>query len=138
MSQLKCIIVTPEATELDRMADFVALPLEDGEIGIAPYRAPLIGRLGFGEMRLRVGDAVHRYYVDGGFVQVAEDTVTVLTNHAIPAHQIDAAQAEQALQAAQKRDAHTPELRGIRDRLVAQARGRLQVSRRAQQDKPAR
>jgi F-type H+-transporting ATPase subunit epsilon len=135
MTQLKCIIVTPEATELDQMADFVALPLEDGEIGIAPHRAPLVGRLGFGEMRLSIGDSVQRYYVDGGFVQVAENTVAVLTNHAVPASRIDAAAAEKALQAAQKRDAHTPQLRAIRDRLVAQARGQLLVSRRAKEDK---
>ncbi len=44
MAQLQCIVVTPEATVLDEMVDFVALPLYDGEIGIAPGRAPLIGR----------------------------------------------------------------------------------------------
>jgi F-type H+-transporting ATPase subunit epsilon len=135
MAQLQCIIVTPEATALDQPADFVALSLDDGEIGIAPRRAPLVGRLGFGELRLRRGESEQRYYVDGGFVQVAGNTVTVLTNHAVPADQVDAAAAAKALQAARKRDAHTPELLEIRDRLVAQARGRLRVSRRAKGSK---
>ena len=51
-------------------ADFVALPLYDGEIGIAPGHSPLIGRLGYGEMRIKPGGRRSRYYVDGGFVQV--------------------------------------------------------------------
>ena len=84
MTVLNCIVVTPEKTAVEQKADFVALPLFDGEIGIAPGRAPMIGRLGFGELRIRNGDTVLRYYVDGGFVQVSGDVVTVLTNRAIP------------------------------------------------------
>jgi F-type H+-transporting ATPase subunit epsilon len=133
MVQLKCTIVTPEATALDRLVDFVALPLFDGEIGIAPGHSPLIGRLGYGEMRLRDGDAVSRFYLDGGFVQVIDDKISVLTNHAVPADKIDEAAAEEMLRAALERDANTPESIEIRDRLVAQARGQLRVSRRARE-----
>ena len=50
---LQCIVVTPERTLCDRPADFVALTLLDGEIGIAPGHTPMIGRLGCGEMRIR-------------------------------------------------------------------------------------
>ena len=70
---INCIIVTPEATVLETDAEFVALPLHDGEIGIAQQRSPMIGRLGFGELRIRNGSEVDRYYVDGGFVQVVDD-----------------------------------------------------------------
>ncbi len=52
---VECIVVTPEETALQTPAQFVALPLFDGEIGIAPGRAPLIGRLGHGEMRIVEG-----------------------------------------------------------------------------------
>ena len=48
----QCIVVTPERTVYDRPAEFVALTLFDGEIGIAPGHVPLIGRLGYGEMRI--------------------------------------------------------------------------------------
>ena len=44
--QLRCVIVTPERALFDEPADFVALPLYDGEIGFLPGRAPLVGRLG--------------------------------------------------------------------------------------------
>jgi hypothetical protein len=50
---MQCIIVTPERTVFDRPAEFVALTLFDGELGVAPGHAPMIGRLGFGEMRIR-------------------------------------------------------------------------------------
>ena len=67
---LQCVVVTPEETVLDARAEFVALPLYDGEIGIAPGHSPLIGRLGYGEMRIQSGGGTTSYYVDGGFVQV--------------------------------------------------------------------
>ncbi|HIA20485.1 MAG TPA: ATP synthase F1 subunit epsilon [Planctomycetaceae bacterium] len=129
MSQLTCIVVTPEETALEREADFLALPLFDGEAGIAPDHSPLIGRLGFGEMRIRQGDDVERFYVDGGFVQVRNNVVSVLTNRSIPAAEVDADQAREQLEQAIQRKANTPELMDVRDRLISQARGQLWVSR---------
>src|SRR5262245_58297784 len=122
MPQLTCLVVTPEQTVLETAADFVALPLFDGEIGIAHNHSPLIGRLGYGEMRVKTGSGVSRYYVDGGFVQVADNVVSVLTNRAIPAERVDGAAAQKALDTANKRPANTPELMALRDRAVAQAR----------------
>ena len=97
---MQCIVVTPERTLFDRPADFVALTLFDGEIGVAPGRAPLIGRLGCGEMRVRHEDRTERYYVEGGFVEVLGDVVTVLTRRALPAAEIDAAVAQEQLASA--------------------------------------
>ena len=127
---LEVTVVTPEATVLKSPAQFVALPLYDGEIGIAPGRAPLIGRLGFGEMRLNEGDKTLRYYIDGGFVEVSKNFMTVLTSRAIPADKIDAAVVAERLTAAQQKPANTPELLEIRDRAIAAARGQLWVARR--------
>src|SRR5260370_34004364 len=87
---LRCVVVTPERAVLDAPADFVAVPLYDGELGVLPGRAPLIGRLGVGELRLRRGNEVERYFVDGGFVQVRSDVVSVLTPKAMKAEEIDA------------------------------------------------
>ncbi len=81
---MQVVIVTPEATTLDVVAEFVALPLIDGEIGVLKDHAPTIGRLGFGEMRVRTGSDTGRYYIDGGFVQIADDVVSVLTGKATP------------------------------------------------------
>jgi len=94
---LRCVIVTPEATVLDTPARFVALPLFDGQRGIGHGHAPFIGRLGAGEVRITgeqgAGDGVRRTFVEGGFVEVGHDTVTVITQRAIPAEKLDAAAA---------------------------------------------
>src|SRR5262249_1605994 len=64
---LRCVVVTPERALVDAAFDFVALPMYDGELGVLPGRAPLIGRLGPGELRTRHGNETNRYFVDGGF-----------------------------------------------------------------------
>lgn len=128
MAQLQCIVVTPETTVKDQLADFVALPLYDGEIGIAPGHSPMIGRLGYGEMRIREGSHTSRYYVDGGFVEVANNVVSVLTSKAIPAESLDPQVAAEQLESARQRPANSPELLEIRDRLVKQARAQLHVA----------
>lgn len=127
----ECVVVTPEATVRDGEAQFVALPLFDGEIGISPLHSPMIGRLGYGEMRIEEGGKTERYYVDGGFVQVNDNVVCVLTNRAIPAAQLDSAVAAEQLEAARRRPANTPELLAIRDRAQAQARAQIRVARKA-------
>jgi F-type H+-transporting ATPase subunit epsilon len=129
-SKLHLIVVTPEATVLETQAEFVALPLYDGEIGIAPGRAPLIGRLGYGELRVTSSGQTQRFYVDGGFVQVADNVVSVLTNRSLPATAIDRAAAEEQLSAARARKANSEELLAIRDRLERQARAQLRLAAR--------
>jgi F-type H+-transporting ATPase subunit epsilon len=128
---LQCIVVTPESTVVDTAADFVALPLFDGEAGVAPGRAPLIGRLGYGELRVRRGGETLRYYVDGGFVQVVDNIVSVLTNRAVPASALNASAAQQQLQTAVSSRASGQAEMAIRDRQVSQARGQLRVAGRA-------
>jgi F-type H+-transporting ATPase subunit epsilon len=128
---LQCLVVTPEATVIDTPCEFVALPLYDGEAGIARGRSPLIGRLGYGELRIRrAGGDVVSMYVDGGFAQVVDDVVSVLTNRAIPAGSIDAASAENQLRTATSSRAHGEQEMAIRNRQIAQARGQLRVARR--------
>ena len=128
MSKIKCLVVTPEKTSLEEWTEFVALQLYDGEIGIGAGHTPLIGRLGFGEMRLRTGDTVTRYYIDGGFVQVAENVVTVLTHQALAAELVDRGAAQQHLHEALAAPATTPEALEIRDRRIAQARAQLRMT----------
>jgi len=124
---LECVVVTPEATALEEKTDFVALPLFDGEIGIGANHSPLIGRLGYGEMRIKTGGKVQSFYVDGGFVQVADNVVSILTNRAVPIDQIDVAAAKKQLSEAARRPANTPQLMQIRDRLVMQARAQIRI-----------
>jgi F-type H+-transporting ATPase subunit epsilon len=121
---LQCLVVTPERSVLDEAADFVVLPMLDGELGVLPGRAPLIGRLGFGELRTVVGTATHRFYIDGGFAQVRGNVVTVLTSKAVAAEEIKLASAEEALKSAHKA-APTPAEQDAQ--LKAQERARAQI-----------
>ncbi len=97
---LQCIVVTPERAFLDAHADFVALPMFDGELGVLPGRSALIGRLGYGELRIRDGAQTQRLYVDGGFAQVRNNVVTVLTPRAKKVSEINVSKVEEELQAA--------------------------------------
>lgn len=126
---LRCVVVTPERAVLDEPADFVALPMYDGELGVLPGRAPLIGRLGYGELRVQQGGTTRRYFVDGGFAQVRANVVTVLTARAVPAADLDRAAAAQALEAAQRPGA-TPEAQEEQLKAQERARAQLRVAQR--------
>jgi F-type H+-transporting ATPase subunit epsilon len=130
-SSLRCIVVTPEKTVVDLPCDSIVLPMADGEYGVLTNHSPLIGRLGFGELRIRIGEVVRRYYTDGGFVQVANNVVSVLTNRALEAESVDAGSAAEQLQTAIARPAVGEEELAIRDRLISQARGQMRVAGRA-------
>lgn len=128
---LHCIVVTPEATVFEHPAQFIVLPLFDGEVGIAPGHTPLIGRLGYGELRLTEAGQTTRLYIDGGFAQVADNVVSVLTQRAIRADKLDPGAIETQLHEAQQRPAHSPETMELRDRAVRRARAQLRIARRA-------
>jgi F-type H+-transporting ATPase subunit epsilon len=128
---MQCIVVTPERTVRDEPAEFVAVTLFDGELGIAPGHTPLLGRLGFGEMRITRSEHTDRFYIEGGFVEVLDDAVTVLTPRAISAEKIDVEIAEEQLRSALAKEAHTPELMAVRQRAIAQSRAQIRVAERA-------
>jgi len=130
MPQLNCIVTTPEKTALETRCTFIVLPLFDGEIGIAPGRAPLIGRLGFGEMRITHGSETTRYFLDGGFVQVSGNVVSILTDNVVPAQDLDVQAARDQLAASLKMPIATAELERVRDHNIDQARARLRTARR--------
>ncbi len=127
---MQCIVVTPEETLFDQPAEFVALTLFDGEIGIAPGHAPMIGWLGCGEMRIHFDGQINSYYVEGGFVEVLGDVVSILTHRAMPAAEIDEAVVLEQLHTAIARPAKTPELLTARAKAVDQSRAQLRLARR--------
>lgn len=127
MAELKCIVVTPEETALEQDTDFVVIPLYDGELGVGPSHSPMIGRLGFGELRLGRSSS-ERYYVDGGFVQVEGNVVSVLTNSLRRPGDIDRAAAEQQLEETKRMPVSTEEELTLRDDKVAQARAQVRIS----------
>jgi F-type H+-transporting ATPase subunit epsilon len=126
---LKCVVVTPERTELDREAQYVSLPMFDGEMGVLEGRAPMIGRLGYGTLRLQTAACQERYYFDGGFAQVENNTVNILTGKLIPIDLIKSDEALAALEKALDMPASTPEQAGIKQTAVLRARGQIRAGR---------
>ena len=131
MAKLKIVIVTPETTTLDQEADFVVLPLIDGESGVSANHAPMIGRLGPGELRVKDGNDTQRFYVDGGFVQIEDNTVSVLTGASSLASEIDAAEAKKALEAANELPSENAALAEVKRKAVSQAQAKIRVSEKS-------
>ena len=131
MAKLKIVIVTPETTTLDQEADFVVLPMFDGESGISANHAPMIGRLGPGELRVKDGNDTQSFYVDGGFVQIEDNTVSVLTGASTPASEIDAADARKALEAANELPSDNTALADVKRKAVSQAQAKIRVAEKA-------
>ena len=125
---MQVVVVTPEATALDEKCESISLPLFDGSAGILPNHAPMIGRLGFGELTIKAGGRTLRYYVDGGFVQVADNVVSVLTGRAVEVAKLSLAQARQALVDAEALSSGTAEQTEIRTRAIAQAKAMLNLA----------
>ena len=109
----------------------MVLPLIDGEYGVLPNHAPLIARLGAGELRITGADGqLTHYYLEGGFAEVLEDTVALLTMYSLPALDLDLAQAEAELEKEQAYFADTASLAGIRQEKLIRQRARVRVARK--------
>ncbi|MEZ6049141.1 MAG: F0F1 ATP synthase subunit epsilon [Planctomycetaceae bacterium] len=105
-NEIRLVLVTPEKTLMDAPVTALQFPLIDGQIGILPGRAPMVGRLGYGALSFKSnkGEEVI-YYIDGGFVQVKGSEVSILTSRAIKPENIDVAAADAELSEALTRAA---------------------------------
>lgn len=91
----RCTVVTPEGKALEVDAVSVVFPAYDGSVGILPDHAPLLTQLGIGLLRVTAaGGAKHALYVDGGFAQVVDNRLTLLTEQAVPPGELDPSEAE--------------------------------------------
>ena len=128
MAEFQVVVVTPEKTALEQSADFVTLPAIDGELGVLTNHAPLIARLAFGEMRIQSAGKIDRYYVDGGFAQIADNVVTVLSGRAIAAGEINVPDVERQLEAAESQNGGDPAQEALRQRAITQAKAQLKIA----------
>lgn len=123
MANLRLILVTPEKTLFDRPVTSIKVPMFDGSAGILPGRAPLVGRLGIGELALTAeSNAKESWLIEGGFVQVKGEQVSVLTSSAVQATEISKAAAAEELSAARSATAASPEERDARETRLEKAR----------------
>ena len=128
-NKVHCVVVTPEKTELETTCDSMVVPMFDGELGIQFGRAPMVGRLGFGIMRIKSNNNVTEWFVDGGFVQVTREGVYVLTDRLLKPDQIDRKQAEADLDRALVMVTNSPESAAFKERSLAQARAKVRLAK---------
>jgi F-type H+-transporting ATPase subunit epsilon len=96
-------IVTPEKSILSESVVAVRLPVSTGSLGIMAGHAPLLADLGIGECVIQRTDGKNETLVlAGGFVEVSRTKVTVLSDTAEFAHEIDVDRAEASLSKARE------------------------------------
>ena len=79
---IKVSVISPERVLFEGEVDALVAPAYDGEVGILSGHAPMMTLLGRGELRLGSGADAKRFTVQGGFMQVVDDHVRVVTEHA--------------------------------------------------------
>src|SRR4051812_4080367 len=121
---LKLEIVTPEKKVFDADVDSVTVPTATGEAGILPNHAPLISALKPGILAYSDKGSVERLAIGGGFVEVSNNRVSVLTDAAESSADIDPASARSDKEAAERElashaTAPIEETEAIRERIEA-------------------
>lgn len=123
-------VVTPEGAILSCKATSATFPAYDGEVGVLPHHAPLLSKVGVGILKVVEADTVHRLYVEGGFAQVADNKLTVLTEQASLPDELSAARVDELLQAARTIKATGDELKfEARDLAFERARVQRRLTR---------
>lgn len=124
-----CTVVTPERQMLDREAAYASIPAWDGQLGVAPSRAPMLVKLGYGPFTLQApgGEGV-TMFLGGGFAQMRGNHLTLLAEEATPAEQLDADAARAALEEAAGRRAEGDDAINKRFEDQDRARGLLRTA----------
>ena len=104
MATLHVDVVSAEEQIFSGEAKFVALPGENGELGILPRHTPLITRIKPGAVRIQPADGSEEQliFVAGGILEVQPKVITVLADTAIRGADLDEAKASEALKKAEE------------------------------------
>lgn len=103
MSKILLEIVTPERIVYSEEVDMVITRAANGDIGILPKHAPLVSPLGITGLRVKKGNEEETIAINGGFLEVRPDKVTVLAESAERASEIDVERAKRAKERAERR-----------------------------------
>lgn len=114
----RCSIVTPAAAVFEGDVTYASFPAWDGQQGMMAGQSPLLTRLGTGSLRLDFPppDGGSRWYlIDGGFAQVQDGGLTLLTESATPAETLSLQDAE-----AELAEANARVIQGAKDRTAVE------------------
>ena len=104
MSTIRVDVVSAEESIFEGEAEFVALPGEQGELGIYPRHTPLITRIKPGTVRIKIAGQAEEevVFVNGGVLEVQPNAVTVLADTALRGSDLDEAKATEAKRLAEE------------------------------------
>lgn len=89
-------VITPARKVFDEDANSAIVQATDGEMGFLPGHAPLVATLGMGEVKVARADGSHRrFVVRGGFVQVKDNLVSILTPESVGTDEINTAKLDE-------------------------------------------
>jgi F-type H+-transporting ATPase subunit epsilon len=80
--RLTVSVISPDRTVFQGEADMVVAPAWDGEVGVLRGHAPMLVLIGEGDLRVTSGGTEQSFHIAGGFMQVADDVVTILSERA--------------------------------------------------------
>lgn len=89
-------VVSPEGTIYQDTVDEISLPTPTGEITILPHHVSLFTKMSTGIVNIKKGAKESIIATVGGFVEVADGNVTILSDHLVKAENIQAARAQEA------------------------------------------
>jgi F-type H+-transporting ATPase subunit epsilon len=127
-------IATPERLLAREQAIRAQIPAKDGFIGVLPDHAALLSELGIGALTYTApGNAVFSIAIAGGFLEINNNVVRVLSDVAEKGHEIDVSRAEQALKRAQEAMINPAVGIDIASALIAsqRAQARIDAARKA-------
>lgn len=97
-------VVSAEQKLFSGTAELIVAPAENGEVGILPRHTPMLVRIKPGALRIKLSlqDEEEILYVSGGYMEVQPHVVTVLSDTAVRAHDLDEAKALEAKRKAEE------------------------------------
>lgn len=121
----QCTVVTPEQQVLDETVSQAILPAHDGQLGVLSDHAPILVKLGAGPLRVDVqGGQSRTFFVDGGIAQMKSNRLTILTDEATPAADINVETVKAELAEATARVPTDDKSKRDRDRDLRRARAK--------------
>ena len=96
-------VITPDRIVLDEVVDAVVIPAADGLAGVLERHAPMVAALDSGDLKYSSGGREQHLFVSGGFAEVHDNTLRVITEASERPTDIDVERAERAAQRARER-----------------------------------
>ena len=89
-------IITPEKIAFKDKIDEAIVPTVNGEIAILPHHVGLLTQIAPGELIIKKNNKLQSVAITGGFLEISNNRISIITNYAVNAESINIAKAEEA------------------------------------------